>query len=144
MCFYSTDIFGSWLYETSVLLRSLHNTHRLSFVLLGIPFRNILSHYIGCSCLRRELVSGCLLSVVYFIILQCFILKILWFLVSVIVVMKLCCFLCFLFWPWHLQILKMGSMNRVSGCQLTTPPKVVFARSQTRGQTCRSLWSVCR
>lgn len=53
-------------------------------------------------------------------------------------------FFCFLFWPWNLQILKMGSMIRVSGCQLTTPPKVVFARSQARSQTCWSLWLVCR
>lgn len=67
---------------------------RLSW-LLGIPFTNILWHYVGCSCLPRELVSGCLLSLIYFFIRQCFVLKILWFLVSVIVVMKLCCFLCF-------------------------------------------------
>lgn len=71
-----------------------------------------------------------------------------YFKVPLVISFCYCCnetvlFFCFLFWPWNLQILKMGSMNRVSGCQLTTPPKVVFARSQARSQTCWSLWLVC-
>lgn len=117
----------------------------MSFIFLGIPFRNILSYCVSCSFLFYE--NRCLAVCCWLCLFEhfaVFYFKDPWLLVSVIVVMKLCCFFCFLFWPWNLQILKMGSMNRVSGCQLTTPPKVVFARSQARSQTCWSLWLVCR